>query len=242
MLGIKYHNSRINNNKTNVNYNVNNYYNNGGGSSTMKKKYGNKFNNAAARGVSQGSTFSINGNANHYYIGNPNSNFSQDPFSNIIMTTNLQLNKNTSKSVKNTKGLFQTRIKSDNQIVCNPVNSFKCYQDVNYKLQQEYDKDYVDSSLCGINSNAGLNKHFRSENKDSSSKIERAKCVVDRSNYKEELKNANTYNNNSKDCKKCNFTKDLTAVNAYVVGYDIYMLKKKKCCSYNPPDAKVIAC
>ena len=38
MLGIKYRNSRINNNKTNVNYNVNNYYNNGGGASTMKKK------------------------------------------------------------------------------------------------------------------------------------------------------------------------------------------------------------
>ena len=49
MLGIKYNNSRINNNKTNVNYNVNNYYNNGGGASTMKKKYGNKFNNASAK-------------------------------------------------------------------------------------------------------------------------------------------------------------------------------------------------
>ena len=36
------------------------------------------------------------------------------------------------------------------------------------------------------------------------------------------------------------FVQDLTAVNAYVVGYDVYMLKKKKCCSYNPPDA--IAC
>ena len=242
MLGIKYRNSRINNNKTNVNYNVNNYYNNGGGASTMKKKYGNKFNNAGAHGVSQGSTFSLNGNANHYYVGNPNSNFSHDPFSNIIMTSNLGLNKNTSASVKNTKGLFQTRLKSDNKIVCNPVNSFKCYQTVNYKLQEQYEKDFLDSSTCGINSNAGFNKHFRGENKDSSSKIERAKCVVDRSNYKEQLKNANTYNNNSKDCKKCNVTKDLTAVNAYVVGYDVYMLKKKKCCSYNPPDAKVIAC
>lgn len=242
MLGIKYRNSRINNNKTNVSYNVNSYYNNGGGASTMKKKYGNKFNNAGAHGVSQASTFSLNGNANHYYVGNPNSNFSHDPFSNITMTTNLGLNKNMSASVKNTKGLFQTRLKSDNKIVCNPVNSFDCYKKVNIKLQQEYEKDFVDSSACGINSNAGFNKHFRGENKDSSSKIERAKCIVDRSNYKEQLKNANTYNNNSKDCKKCNVTKDLTAVNAYVVGYDVYMLKKKKCCSYNPPDAKVIAC
>ena len=247
MLGIKYRNSRINNNKTNVSYNVNNYYNNGGGASTMKKKYGNKFNNAGAHGVSQGSTFSLNGNANHYYVGNPNSNFSHDPFSNISMTTNLGLNKNTSVSVKNTKGLFQTRLKSDNKIVCNPVNSFDCYKKVNIKLQQQYDNDIYtvntnDSSFCNVVSSAGFNKHFRSENKDSSSKIERAKCVVDRSNYKEQLKNMNTCSNNSKDSKKCNITKDLTAVNSYVVGYDVYMLKKKKCCSYNPPDAKVIAC
>ena len=158
------------------------------------------------------------------------------------MTSNLGLNKNTSASVKNTRGLFQTRLKSDNKIVSNPVNSFKCYQIVNYKLQEKYEKDFVDSSACGINSNAGFNKHFRAENKDSSSKIERAKCVVDRSNYKEQLKNVNKCTNNSKDYKKCNITKDLTAVNAYVVGYDVYMLKKKKCCSYNPPDAKVIAC
>ena len=242
MLGIRYNNSRINNNKTNVNRNINNYYNNGGGASTMKKKYGNKFNNAAARGVSHGSQFSLNGNTNHYYIGNPNSNFTHDPFSNITMTTNLGLNKNTSTSVKNTKGLFQTRLKSDNNISCNPVNSFDCYKKVNYKLQQQYDNDFINSSTCGINSNAGLNKHFRSENKDSSSKIERAKCIVDRSNYKDDIKNATKCNNNSKDFKKCNITKDLTAVNAYVVGYDVYMLKKKKCCSYNPPDAKVIAC
>ena len=95
MLGIKYNNSRINNNKTNVNYNVNNYYNNGGGSSTMKKKYGNKFNNAAARATSQGTTFSLNGNSNHYYVGNPNSNFSHDPFSNITMTTNTSIHTST---------------------------------------------------------------------------------------------------------------------------------------------------
>ncbi len=247
MLGIRYNNSRINNNKTNVNYNVNNYYNNGGGASTMKKKYGNKFNNAGARGTSQGSTFSLNGNSNHYYVGNPNSNFSHDPFSNISMTSNLSLNKKTSASVKNSKGLFQTRLKSDNYMNCNPVNSFDCYKKVNYKLQEQYEKDIAnvttnDSSFCNVVSNAGFNKHFRAENKDSSSKIERAKCVVDRTNYKEELESVNKKNNNSRDCKKCNVTKDLTAVNAYVVGYDVYMLKKKKCCSYNPPDAKVIAC
>lgn len=243
MLGIKYRNSRINNNKTNVNYNVNNYYNNGGGASTIKRKYANKFNSAGAHGVTQGSIFSLNGNANHYYHGNPNSNFSHDPFSNVTMTSNLSLNKNSSVSVKNTKGLLQTRLKSDNSILCNPVNSFECYKKVNDKLKQQYDNDISkantnNSSFCNVVSNAGFNKHFRTENKDSSSKIERSKCVVDRSNYKEQLKNIN----NSKDCKKCNITKDLTAVNAYVVGYDVYMLKKKKCCSYNPPDAKVIAC
>ena len=33
------------------------------------------------------------------------------------MTSNLTLNKKTSVSVKNTKGLFQTRLKSDNLII-----------------------------------------------------------------------------------------------------------------------------
>ena len=254
MLGIRYNYSRINNNKTNVNYNVNNYYNNGGGASTMKKKYGNKFNNASARGVSQGTNFSVNGNTNHYYIGNPNSNFSHDPFTNVTCNSGLCLtnNKTTNVSVKNSKGLFQTRLKADNKITCNPVNSFHCYKKVNIKLEEEYQKDINninDSTGCGSHINAGFNKHFRSENKDSSSKIERTKCLVDRSNYKEELdefnkkncqKNYNKKNYNYN--KTCNVTKDLTAVNAYVVGYDVYMLKKKKCCSYNPPDAKVIAC
>ena len=59
-----------------TNNNYNNYANNGGGSSTMKKKYGSKFNK-----VSSKSNFSINGNGYHSYIGNPNSNFTQDPFS-----------------------------------------------------------------------------------------------------------------------------------------------------------------
>ena len=226
--------------------NVNNYANNGGGSSTMKKKYGSKFNSAAGRGVSSGKSFSINGVGKHNYIGNPNSNFSQDPFSSNKNAC-LNINDKTIKtSVKNTKGLLQTRIVSNQTIKANPVNSFFCYQKVNYKLKEKYDHDISDLDLsnCDALNKAGFNKHFRSENKDASSKIERSKCVVDRSNYREELE-TEIQKNKNKTCdykKVCNITKDLTAVNSYVVGYDVYMLKKKKCCNYNPPDAKVIAC
>lgn len=239
MLGVRYNFSKINNGKTNVNYNVNNYSNNGGGSSTMARKYGSKFNNAASRGVSSGGSFSINGKSNHYYIGNSNSNFTHDPFSNVSKQCDL-VGKNTNVSVKNTKGLMQTRLANNGRSIrCNPVNSYNCYRKSNKELLEKHDKDIDD----GIDpSKAGLNKHLRSENNDSSSKIERAKCFVDRSAYQEELLD------DAANCKKCdatktrNVTKDLTAIGSYVVGYDVYLTKKKNKCSYKPPDAKVIAC
>ena len=194
----------------NVDKNANRYANNGGGSSTMKKKVGGRF----AR-ISSGGSFSINGGGNHNYIGNPNN-------ANAYVGCRNNLDLSVKTSVKNTKGLLQSR--------CNPVNSFSCYKNVNQELVDKFEEDGV-----------GFNKHFRSENKDSSSKVEKAKCVVDRSNYKEEIEAAAADGVN-KDCKKCDITKDLAAVNAYVPGYDVYMLKKKKGCAKNPPDAKVIAC
>lgn len=234
MLGVRYNFSKINNDKTNVNYNVNNYSNNGGGSSTMSRKYGNKFNNAASRGVSRGS-FSINGKSNHYYIGNPNSNFTQDPFSNVSKQSQF-VTKIINPSVKNTKGLLQTRLVNNGlNIKSNSVNSFYCYKKANQELIQKYNQD-INNQIS--QSKAGFNKHFISENKDSSSKIERAKCFVDRSSYDTQLMNKKLCENN----KKCNITKDLTAINSYVVGYDVYLTKKKTLCSYNPPDAKIIAC
>lgn len=241
MLGVKYRYSSYNNNSNNLN-NSNYYANNGGGSSTMKKKYASKFSK-----LSSNNNFSINGNGHHSYIGNPNSNFTHDPFSS---SSNILLCKSSDNSiktsVKNTKGLLQTRI-VNNQIKANPVNSFKCYQTVNKELKEKYDK-YIskldltncDSTCCEALGKAGLNKHFN--NKDSSTLTEllKSQCVVDRSNYLEQLEENKT---KISDClKKCNVTKDLEYVNAYVPGYDIYLSKKKKCCNYNPPDAKIIAC
>tara|TARA_B100000902_G_scaffold281421_2_gene267341 strand:- start:677 stop:1411 length:735 start_codon:yes stop_codon:yes gene_type:complete len=239
-VGTRYKFTTLNNGSTNVNYNVNRYSNNGGGSSTMSKKYGNKFNSKGARGVSNGKNFSINGNSNHYYIGNPNSNFIQDPFSNVTnCTINNKNSGSGSASVKNTKGLLSTRSVNNSQgLKCNSVNSFHCYKKVNKELIDKYEADLAN----GIDQQkAGLNKHFRNgENNDCSSKIEQSKCFVDRTNYQEELENKKTL----AQCKKCNITKDLTAVNSYVVGYDVYLtkLKNKPGCLYKPCDAKNIAC
>ena len=212
-----------------TNNNYNNYANNGGGSSTMKKKYASKFNK-----ISSKSNFSINGNGHHTYIGNPNSNFTFDPFSNSSNILLCKTNDNSIKSsVKNTKGLINSKLYES------PVNSFKCYLDVNKELVTRYNDDIngldltnCDTSCCNIINNAGLNKHFL--NKDSSTKTAEKKCIVDRSDYIE-LLNAKKIND-SKCIKKCNITKDLKEVNAFIPTYDIYMLKKKKCCNYNPRD------
>ena len=227
---MMYYNIRLNDNH-------NNYANNGGGSSTMKKKYGSKFNK-----VSSKSNFSINGNGYHTYIGNPNSNFTHDPFSNSSNILLCKTNDNSIKtSVKNTKGLLQTRI-VNNELKANHVNSLKCYLDDNKELETKYNKDKSNLDLTNCNTSccielgkAGLNKHFT--NKDSSSLTEqtKSKCIVDRSDYKDQLVNAEKVND-SKCIKKCNITKDLKEVNAFIPSYDIYMLKKKKCCNYNPRD------
>lgn len=247
-LGVRYKFTNLNNNgsNTNVNHNVNKYSNNGGGSSTMLKKYGNKFNNKGARGVSSGRNFNINGNVNHYYIGNPNSNFSHDPFSNASNIDGCIVNnKNNGTSVKNTKGLLSTRLVNNGQTIkTNSVDSFLCYKNVNQELINKYNND-IDNGIDV--KKAGLNKHFRNgENRDCSSKTEQAKCFVDRSNYLQELadKQASVIDFSGNECRKCNNTKDLTAINSYVVGYDVYLtrLKNKRGCSYNPCDAKVIAC
>lgn len=214
-----------------TNNNYNNYANNGGGSSTMKKKYGSKFNK-----ISSKSNFSINGNGYHTYIGNPNSNFTFDPFSNSSNILLCKTNDNSIKtSVKNTKGLINSKLYES------PVNSFKCYLDVNKELVTRYNNDIsglditnCDTSCKSILSNAGVNKHFL--NKDSSIKTAEKKCLVDRTDYIE-LLNAKKDNCNKSNIRaKCNITKDLKEVNAFIPSYDIYMLKKKNACNYNPRD------
>ena len=237
MLGVHYKNTYINNNRTSVNYNVNNYSNNGGGSSTLKKKYGSKFTK-----ISSNTQFSINGNNYNTYIGNPNNIISHDPFSN---SSNILLCKNVDNSiktsVKNYNGLLQTRI-VNNKLKCNPVNSFDCYKKNNAELMD-----------------VSLNKHFNSNNKDQSSHTEslKSKCIPTNKN-KTIIINCGTITdnslNNNINCntiyntggpssfKNCNITKD---VNTYKVPeYNMYLgsLFRKKNCLYNPPDAKVIAC
>ena len=165
--------------------------------------------------------------------------FLHDPFSSATNIDGCIVNnKNNGVSVKNTKGLLSTRIVNNNQnIKCNSVNSFNCYKNVNQELINKYDSDIVNGKDI---SKAGFNKHFRNgENKDSSSKTEQAICFVDRSNYQQQL-----LDKEKKNCKKCNITKAMTAINSYVVGYDVYMskLKNNNGCYYNPRDAKVIAC
>lgn len=216
-----------------LNNNYNNYSNNGGGSSTMKKKYASKFNK-----ISSAPNFSINGIGHHSYIGNPNSNFTHDPFStnsNILLCKTYD--NNIKSSVKNNKGLINSKLHNS------PINSFKCYEQVNIELQTRYNNDISsiditncsDSSCCNIIGKAGVNKHF--QNKDASSRTAEKKCVVDRSNYISELINNQNSQNNQNNCiKKCNITKDLEQVNAFIPSYDIYMLKKIKCCNYNPRD------
>ena len=102
------------------------------------------------------------------------------------------------------------------------------------------DLSNCDTSCKSILSNAGVNKHFL--NKDSSTKTGEKKCVVDRTDYIE-LLNAKKDNCNKSNIKatsniraKCNITKDLKEVNAFIPSYDIYMLKKKNACNYNPRD------
>ena len=216
-----------------VNTNSNNYVDSGG--SMLKKKYANKFNK-----VSSNKLFSLNGNTNHSYIGNPNSIISQDPFSSVLENKCCN-NKNANISVKNTKGYLDSK--------CGMLNSAQCYKTVNAAL--------VDIS-------GSLNKHFRAENRVQSSHINNIKalCSLNRTSYSNEINNKAqqitcnkkinrnlTSSSRIEHLKKCNNTvKDNNLINGFTPGYDIYyndstLYKKKAACNlHNPPDAKVIAC
>ena len=211
-----------------VNTNSNNYA--GSGGSMLKKKYANKFNK-----VSSNKLFSLNGNTNHSYIGNPNSIISQDPFSSVL-ENKCCANKSANISVKNTKGYLDSK--------CNMLNSAQCYTNVNAEL---------------VAINGSLNKHFRAENRDQSSHIKSVKalCSLNRTlnDTKKEVVCPKKINRNSASSsridylKRCNNTvKDNNVINGFTPGYDIYyndstLYNKKAACNlHNPPDAKVIAC
>ena len=214
--------------------NVNNYY--ASGDSMMRKKYANKFKKISS---SANGSFSLNGNTSQTYIGNPNSGLRNDVFSNILVNDCCSL-KQTNASVKNYKAYI------NNKLFCHPLNSANCYKKVNYAL--------IDVSL---------NKHFRSENRDQSSRTNllKTKCSVDRTDYVEDLNSKSvgcTYekvarNNGTASridyLKHCNNNvKDNNIINGFTPDYAIYyndstLYRKKAACKlYNPPDAKIIAC
>ena len=71
--------------------------------------------------------------------------------------------------------------------------------------------------------------------------------IYDLTNNQNNNQNNNSNNNNSNNINninnhKCNITKDVNLFNGNVPCYELYLLKKKQGCKYNPPDAKVIAC
>ncbi len=218
------------NNCTTTNYN---YYA-GSGGAMLKKKYANKFNK-----VSSNKQFSINGNTNHSYIGNPNSIISHDPFSSVVENSSYNARK-INVSVKSTKGYLNS--------ICSVNNSAACYKNVNREL--------LDVSL---------NKHLRGENRVQSLYINnlRSQCGLP-TDYATEISNnlvkevcscVNTINRNASSSSRIerlitynNTVKTSSILNGFTPDYSLYyndssLYKKIAACNlYNPPDAKVIAC
>jgi hypothetical protein len=214
--------------------NYNNYANSGG--AMLKKKYAHKFSK-----VSSNKQFSLNGNTNHSYIGNPNSIISHDPFSSVLENSSYGLGA-ISVSVKSSKGYLNSK--------CNVNNSAACYKRNNRAL--------LDVSL---------NKHMRSENRVQSLYITnlKAQCslITDyateiSNNLAAETNNVNcikkinrnlTFSSRIEHLIKCNNTvKTSHYFSGFTPDYSLYysdssLYKKLAPCNlYNPPDAKVIAC
>lgn len=208
----------------------------GSGGAMLKKKYANKFNK-----VSSNKQFSLNGNTNHSYIGNPNSIISQDPFSSVLENSSYGVKK-INVSVKSSKGYLNS--------ICSANNSAACYKKMNSVL--------LDTPL---------NKHLRSENRDQSLYINnlRAQCSLF-TDYATEISNnlinatintscINKINRNLSSSSRIerlincnNIVKNSSFFSGFTPDYSLYyndssLYKKIAACNlYNPPDAKVIAC
>ena len=206
--------------------NINRYANTGGGSMTMKKKYASKFNK-----VSSNTQFSINGTNNrniHSLVGNPNNIISHDPFSNIDNAL-CKTNDNTIKtSVKNTKGLINSKLR------CSPLYSQNCYNKVNHVLVTRAENDNP------------LNKHLNANNQDQSLYIEQlisnvTSCEISNNivNNCSAIKIVGTNRVNTLKTQ-CNITKDINHTPGFTPGYQIYYrdssLFSKKKCLHNPPN------
>jgi hypothetical protein len=200
---------------------------NSGSGSTLARKVGAKY---SKRLNNSNGNFSLNGSSNQSYIGNPNSNLSYNGCKDT--DTSIKI------SVKNYSGLRGTRITNssiNDGFKCNPVNSYQCYTALNAVLITDF----------------SLNKHHLYDTPQSQYlDIKKSKCNVDRSNYLIDILN-NIGTNNCSFGKirtnsltnNCNITKDINQIFGYTSNYDLYINEKVKTgCSYNPKDAKVIAC
>jgi hypothetical protein len=216
--------------------NPNKYVNSGG--AMLRKKYAHKFTK-----VSSNKQFSLNGNTNHSYIGNPNSIISHDPFSSVSENSSYGLGA-TSVSVKSTKGYLNSK--------CNVNNSAACYKRNNRAL---------------LDISGSLNKHLRGENRVQSLYITnlKAQCSL-LTNYVAEISNnlvkktcntscANIINRNLSSSSRIerlikynNIVKTSNFMSGFTPDYSLYyndssLYKKIAACNlHNPPDAKVIAC
>jgi hypothetical protein len=208
----------------------------GSGGAMLRKKYAHKFNK-----VSSNKQFSLNGNTNHSYIGNPNSILSQDPFSSVSENSSYGVRK-INASVKSSKGYLNS--------ICSVNNSAACYKKVNQELV-----------------NVSLNKHLRGETRVQSLYITnlKAQCSLI-TDYATEISNNLTKETNNVDCINkinrnlssssrieqlinCNsVVKTSSFFNGFTPDYSLYyndgsLYKKIASCNlHNPPDAKVIAC
>ena len=222
--------------KNNCNTNNSNKYA-GSGGAMLKKKYANKFTK-----VSSNKQFSINGNVNHNYIGNPNSIISQDPFSSVIENNCCNARK-INVSVKSSKGYLNS--------LCSANNSAACYKKNNSEL---------------LDISGSLNKHLRSENRVQSLYITNLKSQCSLlTNYATEISNnltkvicnnsVNKINRNLSSSSRIerlincnNIVKNSNFFNGFTPDYSLYyndssLYKKIAACNlHNPPDAKVLAC
>lgn len=211
--------------------------NSGSGSVLAKKaatKYSKRLNNSSGN-------FNLNSSNKQTYIGNPNSQLSY---------TGCQTNDtNLKTSVKTYSGYILTTRIVNGELKKNINISLNCYKNNNTELENLY-----------------INKHLSNaynNNKDSDTRTRllKARCRLDRTNYLSELQdnttsvNCLTQKNNGagnssnviQKYNNCRITKDMIHINkGYIPDYDLYYnspsLFNGKKCNYNPPNITTIAC
>lgn len=208
--------------------------NSGSGSVLAKKaatRYSKRLNNTNGN-------FNLNSSNKQSYTGNPNTQLSYTGCQ--TYDTNLKT------TVKSYSGYILTTRIVNGELKKNVNTSLDCYKTNNAILENMY-----------------VNKHlsnYYNNNKDADTRTRllKAKCRLDRTNYVSELQDnttsvscqtsgggsghiTNKYHNN------CRITKDMLHINkGYTPDYDLYYnspsLFNGKKCNYNPPNITTIAC